>query len=527
MVKKSGKSVKSSSKAPKVKTPTTKSGERKVLYTEVEAHVCGEGGDRPAIDAATAKEILGWQEEGHDGSNVKYGADYLLAYGDGAKVKVRCIHDVKNRPLYQANYTALRQEILNGRWRMNGEPIIISRTGVLLNGQHQLIGLVLADAAVRANPEDYPQWKGKDVAIEKVVVTGISDDDAVVDTMDTCKPRSLADVIFRSPYFANLKPSDRKKASRVTDYAIRFLWVRTAENLDGFSNMRTHSESVNFLERHPRLLEAVEFVMAEDSEGTLPNYISSGYAAGLMYLMAASATDTGKYVDAATRNEEAIDFSRWSEAEDFIVRVAAGNLDALRTKLASLIKDESDSRDARLAILIKAWHLHVDKEVITVEGLKLKYGKDDDGFPFLDDYPLVGGIDVGSVQRYTDEAEEPTPRDKKVAAKKAEVAAKKEKTAKATTVKATSKVPKEINTAKPAEKVVPKKPKTTKDERVGKAMWVVPSTEGKEPYRVKVLSIVAGHAKVRILQGFRGAGSEGTVPVMALQIAQPTPEPVE
>lgn len=497
--------------------------DRSEVYPKVETHVCGEGGTHPPIDAERAMEILGWKEEGKAGSNVKYGSDYLLSFKDQEEntVKVRCTNNVTNRPLVMSNVAALKQEILRGRWRMNGEPIILGRMGSVLNGQHQLVGLILADKEWRANPEPYP-WKTPPV-IEKIVTVGIVEDDAVVNTMDTCKPRSLADVIYRSPYFAELPPRDRRVAARMTDYAIRLLWIRTGENLDGFSPRRTHAESLDFLNRHERILQAVKFVMEEDaadsssdsSRGRLSHYLPSGYCAALLYLFGAEQTDTETYLNADRPGDDYADFSSWDQAEEFFTLLAghAEEFREIRRAIKQLTVEFNDTSPAsRMAVLIKAWRLYSTGKPITEKSLALHYVEDEDGIRRIAETPIVGGLDIGSLTEMNEEMVHHRPDEERKEEIKKQKQANGELKGKKAKTKSSQKVTK-------TETTKPKKKKKERSSIVGKARWVIPP-EG-EPYRIRVNDVVNGIAQGVILQGFRGTGNPVSVPVDDLHEEMP------
>ena len=493
----------------KVKTPV----EQKTPYPEEKISLCKDGGDKPPIDADFAKQILGWKEEGKEGSNIKYGGDYLFTYKDEeGTVKVRCTNNVTNRPLSMGNVLALKQEILRGRWRYNGEPIIIGKMGHVLNGQHRLIGLVLADKDYALDPSIYPNLTGPPT-IDKLVAVGIDEDDAVVNTMDTCKPRTLADVIYRSPYFANLPPGERKAAARSTDYAIRLLWVRTADNIDGFSPRRTHSESIDFLDRHPRILEAVSHVTTEDEDGKLSRYLSRGYCAALLYLFAAGKTDQGKYLDADKLCEDNIDFSMWDDACDWFVLLAGddSSLAPIRKCLAAMIEDGDSSLDGKLALMIKAWNITSQGKKLTEDNLTLKYQEDDDGFAYLDESPVVGGIDVGSIEAMDEgkvtKAPPKAEREEKVKA------IKQEKQASGNDKKIRPKAAK-------ADAKKGSKGKNPITGLLGKTKWTV-SDDG-EPYQVRVVGVRGKSAICKIANGFQGAGSEVAKPFAALLDEQPS-----
>lgn len=57
-------------------------------------------------------------------------------------------HNHRNIPMKNSQVQRLVQDILGGRWRFNGETIIISIDGRLLDGQHRLAALVLAGETV-------------------------------------------------------------------------------------------------------------------------------------------------------------------------------------------------------------------------------------------------------------------------------------------------------------------------------------------------------------------------------------------
>jgi hypothetical protein len=372
---------------PKLRKPTVaevNSG-RDVKFDTISSDVCT--GDT-AITVDDAKEILGW-EETSEGNYVR--EIYTLA-----KLKVLCKNNLTNRPLYKNVVQTLQQEILQGRWRMNGEPIIVGQTGLLLNGQHTLIALILANVRWGQDKEAYEENWTTPPTIDKVVVSGVDEGDDTVNTMDTCKPRSLADVIYRSEYFASLPHGERKNASRMADHAIRLLWHRTGAKYDAFAQRKTHSESLDFLDRHPKLLECIKHIHEEDGEGAISRYVGPGYAAGLLYLMGSSKSDPEPYRGSAHPSEESLDWSAWTRACDFFVLLAAGGKDvsAVRRTIANRMEQGSLTMAERWAILTNAWLAYSDGEPITEKSLKLSY-TEKDGVTLLEEQPSVGGIDLG------------------------------------------------------------------------------------------------------------------------------------
>jgi hypothetical protein len=83
---------------------------------------------------------------------------------------------VKNRNVKDHHVEWLAGQMKAGKWMTNGEPIILDDEGLLLDGQHRLWAVVMAD-----------------VTIETVVTRGV--DRATFPTIDTGAVRNAADVI--------------------------------------------------------------------------------------------------------------------------------------------------------------------------------------------------------------------------------------------------------------------------------------------------------------------------------------------
>lgn len=398
---------------------------RNVIYPDLVAMICN--GDK-AITVDQAKALLGWHEED---DKVKFGGDYLLT--DIKGTKIRCLNNVTNRPYYNGVADTLKQEHLQRRWRFNGEPIIIGRTGLILNGQHTLISLILA--AQTWAMDDH--WKGNwptEPTLEKLIVYGVDEGDDTVNTMDTCKPRSLADVIYRSAYFAGKTPADRRACARMTDYAIRLLWNRTGVGLDAFAPRRTHSEALDFIGRHERLLQAVAHIYEENqprknedgTKGAAPisEYLSAGYASALLYLMGCSRSDAATYhAVSPAPHESVLDWSLWDKASDFWVLFAQASpvMHEVRMALGALTDPDEGGEGSmaeKLATLAKAWAVFATDKEYRKPGkgddvspdLKLEYTpKNDEGIRSLKNPPTFGGIDMGDNPQSKEEATAPPP----------------------------------------------------------------------------------------------------------------------
>lgn len=86
------------------------------------------------------------------------------------------IHNSHNRTLAESVIRRYAADIAAGRWKRNGASIVFGRSGRLLDGQHRL------QAIARGT-----------VSVESLVVRNA--DDAVFDTIDSGKSRSLTDIV--------------------------------------------------------------------------------------------------------------------------------------------------------------------------------------------------------------------------------------------------------------------------------------------------------------------------------------------
>ncbi len=371
-----------------------------------------------AITVDRAKELLGYLEESDE---LKFSKGEWVSEIEsliGKKVKLQ--NNPNNRPIYVSNMLDLRQTMLTGKWRFNGEPIILSKTGLILNGQHTLIALLLAEheRLEGTNKDHWQEVWPNPITIEKLIVAGVSEDDAVVNTMDTCKSRSLADVIYREDSFKsmNLDSNKRRKISKVMEHAVRLLWDRTGAGMDAYSPRRTTMECVDFINRHSRLIDAVKHIWEENgSTDELTNYITLGYASGILYLMGTGRSDGEAYREMSSPAESVCDFELWEKALEFWTIFVSGDQrdiekfsKPLKTAIGMLTDVETGrtgTLSEKVAILWKAWNLYLEGKPLTAEGLKLEYKQKADGGLKLLDKPNFGGIDNYGVEPEDEEPE--------------------------------------------------------------------------------------------------------------------------
>lgn len=390
----------------------------------------------PPLTYLDAITLMGMEFEGTEG---EFGSDFLFEDRQGQKV--RCTKNVRNRPLHMSTVEPRVQDILNRRFKLNGETGIIGRDGVVLDFQHTLVALYLAwqdwllakDATTGERkwlgqwPEVEPHVGEDDVVegnydgptIDKIVVYGIENSDEVVNTINTGRPRSLSDVLYRCPYFAKLPARnpetnvDRQSAARVTASAVGVVWQRTGMAMSAFSRLRTHSEAVAWIENHggnrSKLLEAVRFVLEQNKDGCITEHVQLGYAAAMLYLMGCSDTDerkVGRYYAADERTGKGLVWSAWDRACQFWQHFgeAAGPLSTLTSVLEGLSGDREDggsrNREKDYAVVCAWGAFNEDAGSVTRDVCKVRYTPIDTrtGRRYLK-WPTadhtVGGIDVG------------------------------------------------------------------------------------------------------------------------------------
>lgn len=357
------------------------------------------------LTTADAQGLIGWEVEQKGGA--KFKDDWIVKdyYGN----KVRLHKNIRNRPIYAQNIESIVQDILMRRWELNGETVIISEVGNVLDGQHTLIGLCIAQQRLEYEKDSSGEslkwvkyWPDMVVSIPKIIVYGIKGNDAVVNTMNTCRPRSFADVLYRSSYFADLPTKspdglDRQTAAKVTDHAVREIWHRTLLYNDGYSAKRTNSEGVAWLESHGgmdgKFLEYVRKVLEEDVTGHISKYIQCGKAVALMWIGACGKSDAMKYYSLRNEDHDAeaymsLKWGNWKSAVQFWIEFGdrepdrvvnagkdneyttpgktRGPLKALTDLLEELNKSDEPMIREKDFLIARAWNLWLEEKPITM-----------------------------------------------------------------------------------------------------------------------------------------------------------------
>jgi hypothetical protein len=243
--------------------------------------------------------------------------------------------NTSNRRYKPGKVAGYAKEMREGRWKLNGESIILSKDGRLLNGQHRLRACILAG-----------------VGFDCLVVTGVEDD--AFDTMDIGATRTGGDV---------LQIVGEKNAKELAaTLNLLYVFDSGSENFDKGNLPRSMLRDV--LAEHPTVREHVVWGSSHYHPGS---FLTKPVLAFTRY--------------AFTRIDPVA-------ADDFCERLVTGvNLHqddpilVLRNRLqrAATSKERLNRRDV-LAYIIKAWNSY--RLGIEVRGIKFSKGE-----PF----PLVHG----------------------------------------------------------------------------------------------------------------------------------------
>ena len=256
------------------------------------------GADVKTIGIKEAKDLLGWTE-GTEEEPLESGDRVYSINGRN----VRLDNNLKNRPMQKSLVTAYVTEIIRGKWRINGEPIILNCYGAVEDGQHRLTAVVVANEMWEEDPERFENLEKGPFNLETIVVTGIEPSPEVTNTINTGRKRTTGDVFFRANELADLSPGKQKQVSNILAQAVRLVWLRCGGKTVSDAPKLPISEAVDFLNRHPKLRDSVKFIwnLNQPVDGGAPNrvkrHMSLPYATAIHYLASTRLTDPNKYVE--------------------------------------------------------------------------------------------------------------------------------------------------------------------------------------------------------------------------------------
>lgn len=389
------------------------------------------------------KILLGYDDGGEEKTYTESIPDGLQQLF-GKNVILR--NDLNNRPLDVTITRTYGQAYLQRQWKRNNAAIGIGQYGNIMDGQKRMIGFLWACTRLRSEREkelwakvwpDPAQFR-----LESIVVYGMEETQDVRQTIDNTQARSFADTLYTDPTFQpKAKGSDRVRLCRMYEFATRFVWNRVGVKRAFRLNV-TPAEYNDFRDRHPKLEAAVKHIDEENqgSERGVAKWVSPGYAAGLLYLMAASASDGDKYRRGNPPRQGLANLDRFDDACQFWVQLVSGRgklkealhdarrpmVDENKKKVYVPVFGEAGGREERLACIIHAWNLWIKKQPLTGAALTPEgsYQANEDGEWHLADKPVLSGIDVGDGRdREETEADEdangdppaPTPEELEIA----------------------------------------------------------------------------------------------------------------
>lgn len=386
-----------------------------MVYPEIECRVLTP--DNP-LTFADAKEWLGWEEPIDD---EEFEDPDIFMFGKG--IVLHAVQGVQ-RAIMPGLYERYAMEILHGNWAgmqedetPNGETIVVGQYGHVLDGDHRLLGLCRAVEMYIENPDKFPFWTEKgEPYLTTVIISGISEKPRVLNTFNTGKVRSLSDAIHTSGLFRDFSKKEMKKICKAADFAIKTLWDHIGV-IHAYGPRKSHAEALDFVLRHPKLIECVKSCFAEEPSLSETG-VSTGAMAALLYLMAASKTNPRKkngigYYQVDAPSEKQIDFALYNKAEEFMIKFAQGDdkFKALYNCILNLTEQEDGKTYGifrtidrnilyeKTCLIFKTWKQYVENQPITLKTIGLRYKIDEEGEKFLNEEVTVAGIDLGITRK--------------------------------------------------------------------------------------------------------------------------------
>ena len=345
-----------------------------VVYPEVKLVVRAEGYPSGPITVEEAKNLIGWREE-PPGAGWK---DYDLKDRNGNKIRLE--RNPTNRPLRLNLALRWMSEMIRGKWALNLETIVFDRFGHVRQGQHRLVGFILADQERELDPLKYGS---KELTLCTGLGVGVDPSPEVADTYDTGGGRKLGDVIFQRHKFKGSE-EDQEKVSKYLAGAIRLVWLRTGGKTVSSAPHFPHSEAMEFLKSHPKLYDAVSDIESiNGKDGLLTPLITLPYASALYYLQSTISGVT---------SEQVKEF--WHSLATGEGLTKGSPILTLRQTLTKMGQSGAKERDALVGAVVKAWIAWIEGKTTTPKDLELKQRKDDSGKLITAEYPQMGGLDT-------------------------------------------------------------------------------------------------------------------------------------
>ena len=268
-----------------------------------------------------------------------------------------------NRKHTKGNVQFIIDAIIEGRFKWNGETIIISDKGNVMNGQHRLMACVATG-----------------ISIDVEIVYNVPEE--VMSTIDTGKPRTGADVLSMHDV-PHSSPVSTMIKLIMTRFSKRGESRGFCQSAGGDKKKIPNEEVLAFYNEHRDVIDAIiSFSMHQYSAGT--KILTAGNIGAFIYLFA--------YED----KRLVVDFFR--ELMQGIKLHDSNVVQILRNKLINdKISIRSMSRGIKIEYVIKAWRIYLKGQNRTT--LKIR---DDEIITFkLADVDYSPKLDIDYVRNFS------------------------------------------------------------------------------------------------------------------------------
>lgn len=138
-------------------------------------------------------------------------------------------NQVHNRPVSKARVALYAEEMKSGRWGLNGQGIILSTAGKLIDGQHRCKAVIETG-----------------LTIKTMLVRGVAD--SAFDIIDQGKARSVSDVLVGVANYTKVAAG------------LRILWREHCGVALSTNTRMTPRDGRLLLAKHPRIVESASWV---------------------------------------------------------------------------------------------------------------------------------------------------------------------------------------------------------------------------------------------------------------------------
>lgn len=236
-----------------------------------------------------------------------------------------------NRPLDENVVFNMARQMTEGKWLDNGETIIIASEGSLLDGQHRLTAVTLAQ-----------------ISLVFTVARGV--DPGVFPTIDSGRSRTFKDVLGMGG------KRERGKAHVMASAAL-WLWKYQHDAVRRSRMRPSNAELEQLILDHPGLERSVDFVLTQ-----IPK---------IKMLIALGLVAFSHYIFSQTNPVAATEF--FLRLQDGVGLDQDSPIYALRERLISRHKwgVKEIGKNAKYALVIKAWNAYISGRTVSL----LRFGK--------------------------------------------------------------------------------------------------------------------------------------------------------